>query len=377
MADDSDLEKTEEPTGRRLEQAREKGQVPQSRELGTFLVLIVGAASLWSSSSWLLERSLTMGRQAFSLDAQTAREPAQMLVRLGAASTDALLTVAPIMGAVLLAALLSPLFLNAWIFSTQKLTPDFARLNPMAGIGRMFSWNSLLELIKAMLKSSLLGSIAAWLIWSKREDIFGLLMQPLSSGIFQAGHLVLVCFMVLVSVLALVVVIDVPFQIWQHFDNLKMTKDQVKQEMKEMQGDPQVKGRIRSLQMQAARRRMMASVPKADIVVTNPTHFAVALSYQAGMNAPKVIAKGTGAIALKIREIAGEHRVPLLEAPPLARALYRHAELDSEIPATLYTAVAEVLAYVYQLNLWKKEGGNYPVPPRHLPVPPELVPEAN
>lgn len=377
MADDSDLEKTEEPTGRRLEQAREKGQVPQSRELGTFLVLIVGAASLWSSSGWLLERSLIMGRQAFTLDAQTAREPAQMLVRLGAASTDALLTMAPIMGAVLLAAILSPLFLNAWIFSTQKLAPDFARLNPMAGIGRMFSWNSLLELIKAMLKSSLLGGIAAWLIWSKREEIFGLLMQPLSSGIFQAGHLVLVCFMVLVSVLALVVVIDVPFQIWQHFDKLKMTKDQVKQEMKEMQGDPQVKGRIRSLQMQAARRRMMASVPKADIVVTNPTHFAVALSYQAGMNAPKVIAKGAGAIALKIREIAGEHRVPLLEAPPLARALYRHAELDSEIPATLYTAVAEVLAYVYQLNLWKKEGGNYPVPPRHLPVPPELVPEAN
>lgn len=376
MAEDSDLEKTEEPTGRRLEQAREQGQVPQSRELGTFLVLIVGAASLWSSAGWLVERALLMGRQGFAIDAQTAREPAQMLIRLGSAATDALLTIAPILGALLLAALLSPFFLNAWIFSTQKLTPDFGRLNPMSGIGRMFSWTSLIELVKAMLKSSLLGGIAAWLIWSRREEIFSLLMQPLERGIFNAGHLVLVCFLVLVAVLALVVVIDVPFQLWQHFDKLKMSKDQVRQEMKEMQGDPQVKGRIRSLQMQAARKRMMSAVPKADIIVTNPTHFAVALSYKAGMSAPKVVAKGTGVIAQKIKAIAAEHRVPMVEAPPLARALHRHAELDSEIPAALYTAVAEVLAYVYQLSLWKEQGGNYPVPPRNLPVPPELVPEA-
>jgi len=187
--------------------------------------------------------------------------------------------------------------------------------------------------------------------------------------------LMMFCFLILVSVLALVVAIDVPFQIWQYFDKLKMTKDQVKQEMKEMQGDPQVKGRIRSLQMQAARRRMMAAVPTADIVVTNPTHYSVALSYKAGMGAPKVVAKGSGEIAFKIREIAAEHGVPLVEAPPLARALNRHVDLDHEIPAALYTAVAEVLAYVYQLSRWKQSGGDYPLPPRDLPVPPELVPE--
>ena len=143
-----------------------------------------------------------------------------------------------------------------------------------------------------------------------------------------------------------------------------------------MMGDPHVKGRIRSLQMQAARKRMMSSVPQANVVVTNPTHYAVALAYQTGMAAPRVVAKGAGAIALKIREIAGEHSVPILEAPPLARALYKHAELDSEIPSALYNAVAEVLAYIYQLANWRQAGGVYPVPPRDLPVPPELVPEA-
>jgi len=376
MAEDSDLEKTEQPTGRRIEQAREKGQVPQSRELGTFLVLMVGAASLWSTGSWLTERILQIGRKAFSIDPRLAHEPEQMIPQLGAITLDALLTFAPILGVLLIAALLSPLILNAWIFSGEKLIPDFERLDPIAGIGRMFSWNSLIELVKAILKASLVAGVAFFLVWSKSEEIFSLLMQPLEQGIANAGHLMMFCFLILVSVLALVVAIDVPFQLWQYFDKLKMTKDQVKQEMKELEGDPQVKGRIRSLQMQAARRRMMAAVPTADIVVTNPTHYSVALSYKTGMGAPKLVAKGSGEIAFKIREIAALHGVPLVEAPPLARALHRHVDLDHEVPAALYTAVAEVLAYVYQLTRWKENGGQYPLPPRDLPVPPELVPEA-
>ena len=180
----------------------------------------------------------------------------------------------------------------------------------------------------------------------------------------------------LVSTLVLVVAADVPFQIWQYLDKLKMTKEEVKQEMKEMMGDPHVKGRIRSLQMEAARRRMMSAVPQANVIVTNPSHYAVALSYKTGMGAPKVVAKGMGAIALKIREIGAEHAVPVLEAPPLARALYKHADLDAEIPSALYNAVAEVLAYIYQLANWRAAGGVYPMPPKDLPVPPELVPEA-
>ena len=376
MAEESDLEKSEEPTGRRIEQAREQGQVPHSRELGTFLVLISAGAAFWMMGGWFMQRSVLIAHKAFIIDSQLAHEPALLLPRLADISGDALFAFSPFLALLTLAAVLPPFFLNAWIFSTKVLLPDLTRLNPLAGIGRMFSWGSLMELGKAVLKAGLVGGVAAMLIWRERDEIFGLLGESLDSGLAHAGHLVTFSFVMLVATLAIVVAADVPFQLWQYFDKLKMTKEEVKQEMKEMMGDPHVKGRIRSLQMQAARKRMMSAVPKANVIVTNPTHYAVALSYQAGMAAPKVVAKGLGAIALKIREIANEHAVPILEAPPLARALYKHADLDAEIPSALYNAVAEVLAYIYQLASWRQAGGVYPVPPRDLPVPPELVPEA-
>ncbi len=376
MAEESDLEKTEEPTGRRIEQAREKGQIPQSRELGTFMVLIVAAATLWMMSGWFMGRTLALTRDAFTPDISHMHEPAMMVTRLADLSADALFVFAPLFALLVLASLLPPFFLNAWVFAPNALVPDLNRLNPLSGLGRMFSWNSLMELTKAILKAILVGGIAVLLISSQREEIFGLLAEPLESGIAHAGQMLLFAFLILVLSLLIVVAADVPFQLWHYYHKLKMTKEEVKQEMKEMMGDPFVKGRIRSLQMQAARRRMMQAVPQADVIVTNPTHYAVALAYKSGMAAPKVVAKGTGAIALKIRELAAEHGVPILEAPPLARALNKHAELDKEIPATLYSAVAEVLAYVYQLANWRQVGGAYPVPPRDLSVPAELVPEA-
>ena len=376
MAEDSDLEKTEEPTGRRIEQAREQGQVPHSRELGTFLVLVVAAATIWMMGGWFVQRSMALMRKGFLIEAPVMREPALMLPRLAELSSDALLTFSPLLAVMFVAAILPPFFLNAWVFSPKALVPDLKRLNPLSGFGRMFSWSSLMELVKALLKAVLVGGIAALLIWKERDELFGLLSEPLEVGLAHAGHLVSFSFLILVAALVIIVAADVPFQLWQYFDKLKMTKEEVKQEMKEMMGDPHVKGRIRSLQMQAARKRMMAAVPQANVVVTNPTHYAVALSYQAGMAAPKVVAKGVGAVALKIRELAGEHAVPILEAPPLARALYKHTEIDAEIPSALYNAVAEVLAYIYQLANWRQAGGVYPVPPRDLPVPPELVPEA-
>ncbi|TXT31584.1 MAG: flagellar biosynthetic protein FlhB [Rhodocyclaceae bacterium] len=376
MAEDSDLEKTEEPTSRRIEQAREKGQVPHSRELGTFLVLIVAGATFWMMGGWLMQRSMVIVKNGFTVESEVMREPALMLPRLAEISGDALFVFSPLLGLILLAAVLPPFFLNAWVFSPQALVPDFNRLNPLTGFGRMFSWNSLMELGKAVLKAGLLGGVAVALVWKQRDEIFGLLSEPLDAGLVHAGNLVSFSFLIMAATLVLVVAADVPFQLWQYFDKLKMTKEEVKQEMKEMMGDPHVKGRIRSLQMQAARKRMMAAVPTANVVVTNPTHFAVALAYQTGMAAPKVVAKGAGAIALRIRELAHENVVPIIEAPPLARALYKHAELDSEIPSALYSAVAEVLAYIYQLANWRQVGGIYPVPPRDLPVPPELVPEA-
>ena len=376
MAEESDLEKTEEPTGRRIEQARENGQVPHSRELGTFLVLIVAGASFWMMGSWFFQRSLAIARKGFAVEPRYMHEPDLMLVRLGELSSDALYAFSPLFGLLLLAAVLPPFLLNAWVFAPKALVPDLNRLNPLSGLGRMFSWNSLMELGKAVLKATLVGGVAALLIWRERDEIFGLLAEPLDVGLAHAGHLITFSFLMIVAALVIVVAADVPFQLWQYFDKLKMTKEEVKQEMKEMMGDPHVKGRIRSLQMQAARKRMMAAVPEANVVVTNPTHYAVALSYKTGMSAPKVVAKGRGAIALKIRELAAANRVPLMEAPPLARALYRHTDIDAEIPAALYNAVAEVLAYIYQLSQWRQVGGNYPVPPHDLPVPPELVPEA-
>ena len=375
MAEDSDLEKSEEPTSRRIEQAREKGQVPHSRELGTFLVLIVAGAAFWMMGGWFMQRSMAIVRKGFTVEAEVMREPALMLPRLAEISGDALFAFSPLLGLLLLAAVMPPFFLNAWVFSPQAIAPDFNRLNPLSGFGRMFSWNSLMELGKAVLKAGLLGGVAVALIWKERDEIFGLLSETLDAGLVHAGNLVAFSFLVMAATLVLVVAADVPFQLWQYFDKLKMTKDEIKQEMKEMMGDPHVKGRIRSLQMQAARKRMMAAVPTANVVVTNPTHFAVALAYQTGMGAPKVVAKGAGVIALKIREVAHENAVPIMEAPPLARALYKHAGLDSEIPSALYGAVAEVLAYIYQLANWRQVGGTYPVPPRDLPVPPELVPE--
>ncbi len=376
MAEESDLEKTEEPTGRRLEQAREKGQVPHSRELATFLVLIVAAATFWSMGGWLTQRAVQSVGKGFIVSPEMARDTALMVPRLADQFFDALLIFSPLLALLFLAALLPPFFLNAWVFSPKALVPDFSRLSPLSGLGRMVSWGSLMELGKAVLKSILVGGVAILLIWREKDEIFGLLAEPLESALGHAGHLLNFSFLMMVSGLVFVVAADVPFQLWQYFSKLKMTKEEVKQEMKEMMGDPHVKGRIRSLQMQAARKRMMSAVPQADVIVTNPTHYAVALAYKSGMSAPKVVAKGVGAIALKIREIGAECSVPILEAPPLARALYKHADLDADIPGGLYAAVAEVLAYIYQLANWRQAGGGYPMPPRNLPVPAELVPEA-
>jgi flagellar biosynthesis protein FlhB len=185
-----------------------------------------------------------------------------------------------------------PFLLNAWVFSPKAMVPDIKRINPLTGIGRMFSWNSLMELLKAVLKAVIVGGVAVLLIWGEREEIFGMFNESLEAALAHAGRLFAFSFMVLVAALILVVVADVPFQIWQYYEKLKMTKDEVKREMKEMMGDPQVKGRIRSLQMQAARKRMMSAVPEADVIVTNPTHYAVALSYKSGMAAPKVSPRG-------------------------------------------------------------------------------------
>ncbi len=373
MAEESDLERTEPASSRRLAQAREEGQVPRSREVGAFLILMVAAGFFWMVGGWMMHRTSTIVSQGLMFDGEVLRDPQIMVARFGEVALDALLTFAPFVLALVAAALIAPFFLGSWNVSFKAMAPDLGRLDPLKGMTRIISWSGVLELVKGIAKATLIGGVAARVLWAERGDIVSLLTQTIDAGLATAGHLINFSFLMIVVSMLLIVALDVPFQLWQYHNKLKMSKEEVRRESKEMEGNPEVKGRIRSMQREAARRRMMSAVPSADVIVTNPTHFAVALAYKNGMGAPKVIAKGMGEIALKIRAIGAENGVPLLEAPPLARSLYRHAELDQEIPSALYSAVAEVLAYIYQLARWREQGGNYPVPPRAIPVPDELM----
>ena len=355
MAEESDLEKTEDPSPRRLEQAREEGQVPQSRELSTFLVTVTGAAALLLMGNWMATRVAGLMRDGFAFDRAAAFEPALMLEMMQRMLSGALLTLMPLFFALLVAAVAAPILLGGLVFAPKVLGFNFGRMNPMQGIGRMFSVHGLAEMIKAILKSVLVGGVAALVLWLNIDHLFDLMVEPLEVGMADFSDTVAFAALMIVLSLGLLALIDVPFQLWQYNKKLRMTKEEVKRESKEQEGDPMIKGRIRALQREMARRRMMTEVPKADVVVTNPTHFSV---------------------ALKIRELAKEHGVPMLEAPPLARALYKHCELEQSIPAALYTAVAEVMAYVYQLDAWMKQGGLPPVAPATLPVPAGMDPGA-
>ncbi len=375
MAEDSDLEKTELPSQRRLDQAREKGQVARSRELSTFAVLLAGGGTLWFMGASFTQHMLESLRVGLTINKELAFNTELIIPRLYDLALDALITFSPLLLAVMIAAAFSPLLLNGWLFSFESLQPQFSRMNPIPGIARMFSLHALVELSKAIGKSVLVGGVGAWVIWHNKEVVMALGTQSIHAAVPQMGHLIGSSFMAIVGAMLLIVVIDVPFQLWDHNKKMMMTKEEVRQEAKETEGDPMVKGRIRSLQREAARRRMMAAIPTADVVVTNPTHYAVALKYSdKGMRAPVVVAKGSHLLALRIREIAQEHHVPILEAPPLARALHKHTELGQSIPEALYTAVAEVLAYVYQLRRYEKQGGICPQQPNELAVPKELDP---
>lgn len=376
MAEDSDLEKSEAASQRRIEQAREKGQIARSRELSTFAVLMASGGALMAMSPKLMDSLMTLMRNGLTIERDVAFDPTLALLRLQGQVWDILVAFFPYVVVVVIAAIAAPLALGGWLFTFEAVQPDFGKLNPLQGIGRMFSWTSVIELGKALLKTILIGWVAVWAIMHEKDAFFALIGEPLNQGIAHLGDMVAFSFMTVAGSLIILVAIDVPVQMWEHARKLKMTKEEVRQEYKETEGSPELKGRIRQLQREAARKRMMAEVPKADVIVTNPTRFAVALRYQSDkMRAPKVVAKGSALLAQRIRDLGVEHHVPILQAPPLARALYHHAELDEEIPATLYTAVAEVLAYVYQLQRYESGGGDKPEIPRELPVPPELDPE--
>jgi flagellar biosynthetic protein FlhB len=372
---DSDLEKTELPSQRKLDKAREDGQVARSRELSTFMGLVAGGAGLWMMGEVLGQGMLRLLHNGLTLDRALAFNIELMVPRLHDLFMDILLTFVPFLGLLVLVALISPMMMSGWLFSPKALQPKFSKLNPFSGIKRMFSAHSLIELIKALGKAILVGGIGAWVVWANRDEVMQLVSEPVVRAIPHLNTMIWWSYAAIMAGMVLIVIIDVPFQLYEHTKKLKMTKEEVRQESKETEGDPQVKGRIRSMQREIARRRMMSEIPTADVVVTNPTHYSVALKYSEDkMRAPIVVAKGSHLLAAKIKEIAKEHNVPILEAPPLARALHKHSELGAPIPEALYTAVAEVLAYVYQLRRYKKQGGAKPVMPGELPVPKELDP---
>ena len=373
MAGDSDLEKTESATPRRLQKAREEGQIVRSRELSTFALLAAGFFGVWGMSGSIGEHLQGMLRAAFTFDHASVFETRRMMIGAGAASLEGLYALLPVLAFTGAAALLAPMALGGWQLSSKGLEPKFNRLNPIEGLGKIFSINGPVQLGLSLAKTLVVGCIGGSALWNRREEILALATQPLQLALANTAHLIAVCCGMTVAGMFVVAALDVPYQLWQFHKKLRMTKEEVKREHRESEGDPHVKGRIRQQQRAIARRRMMTQVPKADVVVTNPTHFAVALQYADGeMRAPKVVAKGVNLVAARIREIAAENNVPLLEAPPLARALYHNVELNREIPGPLYGAVAEVLAWVYQLRRFNTEGGVAPVAPTDFDVPAEL-----
>lgn len=380
MADESDLERTEPASIRRLEQAREEGRVPQSRELSAFLVLLSSIGGFWMLGGWLTQHATGIVRQGLVFGHEAAFDAQAMSHAFAASSQAALLLAAPVFLLAIVGAVGSPILLGGLVFSPNAMTVDFSRIDPLKGLARIFSLQGVAELVKAILKALLVGSVVYWIVWHQHGALFALLSLPIESGLVSFAQLLLFASLALVCGIALVAAIDVPFQLWQYYSKLRMTREELRQEGKEQEGDPQMKARIRSQQREMARKRMMSEVPKADVVVTNPTHYAIALKYDSqNMGAPQVVAKGMNLVAQKIRELAEENDVPLLEAPPLARALYRHTDIGEQIPAALYTAVAEVMAYVYQLNLYLASDGRSIVPPSlpgKLPVPAALDPGA-
>jgi flagellar biosynthetic protein FlhB len=376
MAEDSDAERTEPASEKRLRQAREEGDIPRSREVATFTVLMTAGAGLWMMGGGLVDKLSTVLERGLSLDREQVYNPNALIERIAADVGGVLLACLPLAGAVMLMMLASPLLIGGWNFSAKAFIPNFAKLNPMRGLGNMVSTNALIELLKAVAKTLLVGAVAWFVVMSQKDAVIGLVAEPFGTAAPHLGSLLAKAFLTMVGALGAIAILDGPYQMWHYADKLKMTRQEVIQESKESDGNPQIKGKIRQMQREMAKKRMMANVPTADVVVTNPTHFAVALKYAEGQRgAPRVVAKGTDEVAAKIREIAKEHKVAMLEAPALARALYKHTDIDDEIPEALYSAVAEVLAYVYQLRAYSKGTlDQYPDRPKKLPVPPELDP---
>ena len=344
-------ERSEQPTAKRLSEARKKGQVARSRELNTLLVMLVSALTLWLFSASAMTGFVAIVSEALSPNGDVLRDPELIPVHFMQVMMSALVLIAPFLAITVVAALAGPALMGGMLFSAEAIAFKAEKLDPIKGLGRVFSTKGLIELVKALLKFFLVLGVAVLIYKFLERDVMSLITLDVREGIARSGSMIMVALVLLSATLALIAAIDVPFQLWSHNKQMRMTKQEIKDESKETDGRPEVKSRIRQLQHEASQRRMLQDVPDADVVITNPTHFSVALKYDKdGSGAPRVVAKGQDLIAFKIRSIAMEHDVAIYEEPPLARALHGTTEIGDEIPGPLFLAVARVLAYVYHLR---------------------------
>lgn len=374
MAEENDnsQEKTEEPTPRRLEKAKEEGQTARSKELATMAVLLAGAGGLLIFGTSLGGSLEGIMRDSFVIERSAIFDTRHMSVQLILAAKEAAWALSPILVMLLIAAVAGSIGIGGLLFSAKAIAPKFNRMDPIKGLGRMFSMRSLIELIKAIAKVGLVMAVAILILNLRTEDLLAIAEEPTVPAMEHVLWTLGWSFFFLSCATIAIAAIDVPFQIYDHQKKLRMTKQEVKDEYKDTEGKPEVKGKIRQLQREMAQRRMMQDVPKADVVITNPTHYAVALKYdQKTMGAPVVVAKGADEVAFKIMEIARENKVEVLRTPPLTRAVYHNTDIGEEIPDGLYMAIAQVLAYVFQLRQFRKGRGPKPGMP-DFPIPPDM-----
>ncbi|MEE9343504.1 MAG: flagellar biosynthesis protein FlhB [Gammaproteobacteria bacterium] len=369
---DSGQDRTEEATPKRKADARKKGQLPRSRELTTLSMLLIAAITLWAMGGYMLGKFNAIMHIGLSVERAQLLNPYIVIQRLTMAISQGFSLLLPFFIVMLVTAFFSPLALGGWSFSTESLGFKFNKLNPLTGFKRMVSPQALMELLKSLAKFILIGCVGVSLLWHYAPEILGLGGESIENAISHGGHILVKSFLILSATLILVAGIDVPFQLWTNNKKMRMTKQEVRDEHKEIDGRPEVKAKIKALQREVSQRRMIENIPTADVVITNPTHFAVALRYDAeNMSEPVVVAKGVELIASHIRTVAVANGVPLFEAPPLARALYYSTDIDQPVPGGLYLAVAQVLAYIYQLKSAGKTGEVKPERPNNLDVPSE------
>ncbi|MCC5792962.1 MAG: flagellar biosynthesis protein FlhB [Legionellaceae bacterium] len=365
-------EKTEQPSPKRLKESRDKGQVARSKDLNAMVILLFTGIGFWFIGERLSLALADIMRGAFRFDISFLRLPNYALQSLYQLSLQAVLALLPVLGLILLLSFLAPLLMGGWVFSTQAFQPQFSRLSPLKGFKRMVSLKSLVEMVKAFAKFVLIAAVAITVLYGYLPALLALAEYPLATAVGSGLLILIQSFIIISASLVIIAFIDVPFQIYEHQKQLKMTKQELKDEFKETEGKPEVKAQVRRRQQEISRRRMMSEVPKATVILTNPTHYAVAIHYQQnGTRAPYLLAKGQDQVALQIARVAREHQVPVLSLPPLARAIYFSTELNAEIPRGLYVAVAQVLAYIFQLG----DPQNYEVQPerlRDLPIPDDL-----